>query len=65
MAERPRQRVEKVPGSRRARLTKVEGTLGDADAEATLRGEDDAGAPVAGEKGPNDDRLRRDRPPHW
>jgi hypothetical protein len=60
----PRQRVERVTGSRRARLTRVEGTLGDADAEATLRGEEPPAAPP-GERGPNDERLRRDVPPHW
>ncbi|MGV9769819.1 hypothetical protein ACWDR7_10165 [Microbacterium sp. NPDC003461] len=60
----PRQRVERVRGSRRARLTRVEGTLSDSDAESTLRGDDPA--PLSsGERGPNDDRLRRDRPPHW
>lgn len=66
MSEEPRQRVERVAGARRARLTRVEGTLADADAESTLRGrEDAAGRPARGEKGPNDERLRRDRPPHW
>ena len=34
MGEDERQRVEKVRGSRRARLTRVEGTLNDSDAEA-------------------------------
>lgn len=60
----PRQRVERVAGSRRARLTKVDGTLGDADAEATLR-RDEPPAPQDGERGPNDERMRRDVPPHW
>ncbi|MFT4235675.1 MAG: hypothetical protein QM607_11840 [Microbacterium sp.] len=58
------QHVERVPGARRARLTQVPGTLGDADAEATLR-EDDEPASSEGETGPNDARLRRDKPPHW
>jgi len=63
-AAAPRQRVERVRGSRRARLTPVEGTLTDSDAESTLRG-DEPGVLPSGERGPNDDRLRRDRPPHW
>ncbi|GAA4191452.1 hypothetical protein GCM10022219_10250 [Microbacterium oryzae] len=67
MAEEPRQRVVRVAGARRARLTRVEGTLADADAEATLRADEDARAArgSTGERGPNDERLRRDVPPHW
>jgi len=64
-APQDRQRVERVAGSRRARLTRVAGTLSDSDAEATLRGERGAAAAPHGEAGPNDARLRRDRPPHW
>ncbi|MGW9114901.1 hypothetical protein [Microbacterium sp. NPDC055683] len=64
--DEPRQRVERVAGARRARLTRVAGTLGDADAESTLRDDDvSGGAAPAGERGANDDRLKRDRPPHW
>lgn len=59
-----RQRVERVRGSRRARLTPVEGTLSDADAEATLR-DDEPDPPEAGESGANDARLRQDKPPHY
>lgn len=63
MAEKPRQRVERVPGARRARLTPVEGS--DPEPETASR-ETDAVAPVAtGDNGPNDDRLRRDVPPHY
>jgi hypothetical protein len=64
--EPPRQRVVRVRGARRAKLTPVEGTLSDSDAEATLRGERQApGAAPSGEKGPNDERLRGDVPPHY
>lgn len=56
--------MERV-GARRARLTRVEGTLSDSDAEATLRGERANGTAPSGERGQNDERLRRDRPPHW
>jgi len=65
MAGDERQRVERVRGSRRARLTPVEGTLSDSDAEATLRDDDADPEAPRGTKGANDDRLRRDRPPHY
>ncbi|MFS0854615.1 hypothetical protein [Microbacterium sp. 179-I 3D4 NHS] len=61
----PRQRVERVAGSRRARLTPVEGT--DPHAGAAVPGADDEPsrpAPRTG-KGPNDDRLFQDVPPHY
>ncbi|WP_309067734.1 hypothetical protein [Microbacterium sp.] len=63
-AEVPRQRIVRVRGSRRAMLTPVDGTLTDSEAEATLRG---AEAPVrkTTDAGPNDERLRRDVPPHY
>ncbi|WP_119698776.1 hypothetical protein [Microbacterium halotolerans] len=59
-----RQRVERVSGARRARLTRVAGTLGDADAEATVRGHE-PGVMAKGERGANDQRLRADVPPHY
>jgi hypothetical protein len=61
----PRQRVERVAGSRRARLTPVAGT--DADAGAAVPGAEEdpkRTAPRTG-KGPNDDRLFQDVPPHY
>lgn len=60
----PRQRVERVAGARRARLTRVDGTLSDSDAEATLRGRE-PGVTSTGERGANDARLRADVPPHY
>jgi hypothetical protein len=71
----PRQWVERVPGaSRRARLTPVAGT--DTSPEPPIPRHDpilDAraaagtGTPASGtpSAGPNDERLRRDVPPHW
>lgn len=56
-AKGPRQRVEKVPGSRRARLTPAPGAQG----EPTDRDNDEGPA----EAGPNDERMRRDVPPHY
>ncbi|MBP2437275.1 hypothetical protein [Microbacterium amylolyticum] len=64
MSEDKRQKVEKVHGSRRARLTPVDGTLSDSDAEATLRG-DSPELKDDGSRGPNDARLRQDKPPHY
>lgn len=64
MTEEPRQRVEKVRGSRRARLTRVEGTLSDSEAEATLR-EPEPEARPSGPAGANDARLLGDKPPHY
>lgn len=61
----PRQRVVRVRGSRRAQLTPVEGTLSDSEAEATLRGEEKPPVAPGSDAGPNDDRLRRDVPPHY
>ena len=59
----PRQKVVRVRGSRRAQLTAVEGTLTDSEAEATLRGPRPQAAP--NDRGPNDERLRTDVPPHY
>ena len=64
MTEEPRQRVEKVRGSRRARLTRVEGTLSDSEAEATLREQEQEAQPP-GPAGANDARLLGDKPPHY
>lgn len=60
----PRQHVERIAGSRRARLTPVEGS--DPDPESGV-------APIVapktsrprGPKGPNDDRMIEDVPPHY
>ena len=62
--EEPRQRVEKVRGARRARLTRVEGTLSDSEAEATLRAQKTQSQP-SGPSGANDARLLGDKPPHY
>lgn len=60
----PRQRIVRVAGARRARLTRVEGTLSDSEAEATLRARE-PGVVSTGERGANDSRLRADVPPHY
>ena len=59
----PRQRVVRVPGSRRAHLTPVPGS--DPEPES---GPAEAAPPPArleGAKGPNDDQLIQDVPPHY
>jgi hypothetical protein len=50
--------------SRRARLTRVEGTLSDSEAEATLR-EVEPEKTSTGPTGANDARLLGDKPPHY
>ncbi|HWM17892.1 MAG TPA: hypothetical protein VNP97_15050 [Microbacterium sp.] len=59
MSSNKRQRIEKVPGSRRAKLTPAPGTSEESDIPVET---DDAEAPASG---PNDERMRRDVPPHW
>ncbi len=53
-----RQRIVRVRGARRARLTPAPGTHAEPDARDRETG-------AAGPSGPNDDRLRRDVPPHY
>jgi len=61
MSSSDRQRIEKVPGARRAKLTPAPGTSADPD----LPAEDEADADETAASGPNDERMRRDVPPHW
>ncbi|QPE03869.1 hypothetical protein IT882_11430 [Microbacterium schleiferi] len=58
-----RQRVERVPGSRRARLTPAPGT--DVAPESPDADADAPSTPPSSPTGPNDDRLRADVPPHY
>lgn len=73
MAEEERQRVERASGrARRARLTPAPGTdptpeapvsdapVSDADGNAKRRTK-----PKGGRPDPDDDRIMRERPPHW
>ncbi|WP_298041148.1 hypothetical protein [uncultured Microbacterium sp.] len=57
----PRQRVVRVTGSRRARLTAVEGTDSSPDVvtHTAPRPETVTGS------GPNDERMLREVPPHY
>ncbi|MFT4210467.1 MAG: hypothetical protein QM626_01230 [Microbacterium sp.] len=55
-----RQHVERVPGARRAKLTPAPGTTGEPHPDA-----EDDDAPSAEAEGPNDERMRRDVPPHY
>jgi hypothetical protein len=60
----PRQRVERVPGSRRARLTPVAGSDPDPESGPESVGRDRKRRPN-GPAGPNDDRMMQDVPPHY
>ena len=64
MSASDRQRVERVPGSRRVKLTPAPGTSSE-PVPADEPAEDAADAPKAAGAGPNDERLRRDIPPHY
>jgi hypothetical protein len=63
MSSNRRQRIERVPGARRAKLTPAPGTSPEPDlpADDDLPVENDGAAA----SGPNDERMRRDVPPHW
>lgn len=59
-----RQRIVRVPGSRRARLTPAPGTDPTPDPAGPAASDDEKRTPVTG-RGPNDDRLIQDVPPHY
>ncbi|RLK47350.1 hypothetical protein [Microbacterium telephonicum] len=59
--ERGRQRIERMPGRRRARLTPAPGT----DAEPAAEPDADSATSAQKDAGPNDDRMRREVPPHY
>ncbi|AZC14456.1 MULTISPECIES: hypothetical protein [unclassified Microbacterium] len=61
--DEPRQRIERVPGSRRARLTPAPDTV--AEPAAVDDRDDAAEAASDGLSGPNDERMRREKPPHY
>ncbi|MGW8484494.1 hypothetical protein ACWGJP_15295 [Microbacterium sp. NPDC055903] len=62
MSDEPRQRVVRVAGARRARLTPVAGS----DPSPEVKDRPDAVAPASSnDTGPNDARLRQDVPPHY
>lgn len=59
MTDGDRQRIVRLPGSRRAKLTPAPGTVAEPGADAE-------GVPEpASQDGPNDERMRRDVPPHY
>jgi len=63
-ADAPRQPIVRQRGARRAKLLPAPNT--DPSPEAPIEREDGGVAPAGpGSRGENDDRLRRDRPPHW
>ena len=72
MSSSDRQRIERVKGSRRAKLTPAPGTTAEpipaeektTDA-ASPTGRTGRGNAASDSSGPNDERLRRDVPPHY
>lgn len=65
MPEEPRQRIERVAGSRRARLTPAPGTDPLPEPVSTASAGDEKPTAPDTQRGPNDERLRRDVPPHY
>jgi hypothetical protein len=64
MTEEPRQRVERAGGrARRAKLTPAPGS--DPSPEVPVEHTDDAPTRKRGAASSDDERLTRDRPPHW
>ncbi|KRE21254.1 hypothetical protein ASG80_14520 [Agromyces sp. Soil535] len=65
MGEERRQRVERAGGkSRRARLTPAPGSDPSPEQPAAAEPQDGA-KPKRGRPSPDDDRITRERPPHW
>lgn len=61
-----RQRIERVKGSRRAKLTPAPGTTAEPiPADESTDAAADAAPDTPTSSGPNDERLRRDVPPHY
>ncbi|QTX06369.1 hypothetical protein [Agromyces archimandritae] len=60
--EAPRQRVERAKRGRRARLTPAPGS--DPSPEEKVPG-DDGRRGSRGPASPDDERITRERPPHW
>ncbi len=73
MSETERQRVVRVPGARRAKLTPAPGTEIEPDPDRTddeapaesVAGASEGTASRGDAEGPNDDRMRREVPPHY
>ncbi|MCW3491932.1 hypothetical protein [Microbacterium sp. SSM24] len=65
MSSTDRQRIERVPGSRRVRLTPAPGTSAEPVPGDDTNADVAADAASGAASGPNDDRLRRDVPPHY
>ena len=63
MSSDDRQRIQRVPGARRVKLTPAPGT----SAEPVPGDEipDASAVRASGSSGPNDERLKRDVPPHY
>ncbi|QKJ18878.1 hypothetical protein [Microbacterium hominis] len=61
-----RQRIQRVPGSRRVKLTPAPGTAAEpVPGDETVDAAPGPDAASTASRGPNDERLRRDVPPHY
>ncbi|MEV8266943.1 hypothetical protein [Microbacterium sp. NPDC076911] len=61
-----RQRITRVPGTRRAKLTPAPGTTAEpVPGDERARDAPGDSAASTAPRGPNDDQLRRDVPPHY
>ena len=60
----PRQRVVRARRGRRARLTPAPGTTSEPTA-SDAEGRDASAAAEDAASGPNDERMRREKPPHY
>jgi len=65
-SDEPRQRIVRSRHGRRAQLTPAPGTTAEPRSPEPRSPEsDDAGDGAPAASGPNDDRMRRDVPPHY
>jgi hypothetical protein len=60
--DHPRQRIIRSRSGRRAKLTPAPGTIAEPGSEDGADAPPDQGS---GASGPNDERMRRDVPPHY
>jgi hypothetical protein len=66
MSDEPRQRIERAPGrARRARLTPAPGSDPSPESPADAEAETETPPAKPSAPRPDDERLTRDRPPHW
>jgi len=66
MSDEPRQRIERAPGrARRARLTPAPGSDPSPESPADAEAETETPPAKPGGAASDDERITRERPPHW